>query len=268
MTDPVVSRLHQCLLDAIRRRGEEPAGRAFRVSEIYQDLVPYREVRSTLGVELNADYEHALLRLLSGEGGLLRLEPEEAREELRREVESAYPFVGMYRKFSINEVWIGAADAAAPVEAGQKEAQAAAPSAEPPANTAPPPAESHPVRQDPPRHAPPERQPPPRWRNPPAETPQPQQEAPPPQQAAPPHRIEERRSPEERVVSTAAECAFCDQALPVGRRVRFCPWCGSDQKLRPCPRCDEVLDRVWRFCINCGLEVPILAAPRPPDPDE
>ncbi|HKJ91847.1 MAG TPA: hypothetical protein VJ957_01710, partial [Longimicrobiales bacterium] len=117
MNDPVVTRLHGCLVDAIRRGGREPTAGPFKVSEIYQDLVPYREVRATLGVELNADYEHALLRLLAGEGGLLRLEPESAREELRREVESPYPFVGMYRKFSASDVWITAEPADAPAAA-------------------------------------------------------------------------------------------------------------------------------------------------------
>ncbi len=252
--DAVVTRLHRCLVDAIRQRGEEPDSRPFKVSEVYQDLVPYREVRSSLGVELNADYEHALLRLLGGEGDLIRLEPESARAELRREVESPYPFVGMYRKYSANDVYVhDVTDADAPAA---EAARAEAPAAPAPAEGPGPAREAAPARPsgygDPPQaHA--------RHEHPHVQT---------PVRDPVPRTTEERRPPGERVVSTAAECAFCDQALPVGRRVRYCPWCGSDQKLRPCPRCDEVLDRVWRFCINCGLEVPVLAAPRPPDPDE
>ncbi|MEJ2679557.1 MAG: hypothetical protein P8174_10850, partial [Gemmatimonadota bacterium] len=115
MTDPVVARLHRCLVDAVRRRGEDPRRASFKVSEVYEELVPYREVRRALGVQLKADYEHALLRLLAGEGGLLRVEPEAARAELRQEAGTPYPFVGLYRKFAASDVWImrdavGAAD--------------------------------------------------------------------------------------------------------------------------------------------------------------
>jgi hypothetical protein len=105
MTDEIVTRLYRALVEELFRR-DHPEDRPVKVSALYQDLVPYQDVRSTLDVELNADYEHALLRLLSGERDLLRLEPAEAREELRREVEAPYPFVGLFRKFSASDVWV------------------------------------------------------------------------------------------------------------------------------------------------------------------
>lgn len=105
MTDQVVTRLYRALVEELRRRGH-PEDRPVKVSELYQTLVPYRAVRSRLGVELNADYEHALLRLLAGERDLLRLEPADYREELHREVEATYPFVGLFRKFSAADVWV------------------------------------------------------------------------------------------------------------------------------------------------------------------
>ena len=40
------------------------------MAEIYQNLVPYGSHRDRIGVEMNGDYEDALLRLLAGEGGL------------------------------------------------------------------------------------------------------------------------------------------------------------------------------------------------------
>ena len=43
----------------------------FTVAEIYQGLVPYRSHRALIGVEMNADYEEALLQMLSGEGVFL-----------------------------------------------------------------------------------------------------------------------------------------------------------------------------------------------------
>lgn len=252
MTDPVVARLHRCLIDAVRRRGGDPRRASFKVSEVYEELVPYREVRRVLGVQLKADYEHALLRLLAGEGGLLRVEPEAARVELRQEAGTPYPFVGLYRKFAASDVWImrDAVDAPDDVPASAVVANEHA--------------ETFPERFSPPP------------------SPSMLERAPTfPEPAASAHARGRRdvlrpdravsaagAGSERRVVARAAECAFCDQPLPVGRRLRYCPSCGSDLRLRPCPRCDEVLERTWRFCVNCGLEVPVVPTPRPPDPDE
>lgn len=241
---PVVWRLHRCLVDALRRRGRDPLGGPVKVADVYQELVPYREVRAALGVDLNADYEHALLRLLAGEGGLVHLEPDDARQEMRQEAESSYPFVGLYRKFATADVWIEVDDADGPegspfpsVVEGEQQSGADGLVAR----------TGHSARGDvaasghagtsarQARHRP-----------------------------AP---AAERRA-KRRVVARRAECAFCNEPLPVGRRVRYCPSCGSDQQLRPCPRCEEILERTWRFCVNCGLEVPPVDFPRPPDPDE
>ena len=75
MTDEFVIRLYRALVEELRRRGHDE-DRPLQVSELYRDVIPYRAVRSALGVALNADYEDALLRLLAGERDLLRLEPD------------------------------------------------------------------------------------------------------------------------------------------------------------------------------------------------
>ena len=268
MNDEVVTRLYRCLVEELQRRGhseEEP----LRVSQLYQDLVPYRAVRSTLGVELNADYEHALLRLLAGERDLLRLEPPEAREELRREVDNPYPFVGLFRKFSASGVWVSmsglgdrparparprAAEPADPTEgkpvlsraarAAQKELElegdgAATPASDPGGAIGPAApvrvaaeAEGAPVSGR-------------RGGAAPARAPMPVQI----------HRPDAEVDPTHRLTHAGADCVFCADPLPAGRRVRFCPHCGGDQRLRPCPRCDAVLEREWRYCISCGHDV-------------
>ncbi len=105
MTDEVVTKLYRALVEELRRRGH-PGSEPITVADLYEELVPYRAVRARLGVELNADYEDALLRLLAGERGLLRLEPGDARDELRQEVASPYPTVGLFRKFSASRVWV------------------------------------------------------------------------------------------------------------------------------------------------------------------
>lgn len=236
MTDEVVARLHRCLVDALRKRGHPP-DRPLKVSQIYQEVVPYRAVRSSLQVELNADYEHALLRLLAGERGLLRLEPEEARKELEREVAEPYPFVGLFRKFSASDVWVdpaldGAGDPT-PVEADAPSLPAASDTAE---------ARTGPVVR--PAAAPAQRSDVPVAGAGPAAVRDPVQlHLPPP---VPP--------PADELTHGLSSCVFCDGQLPSGRRVRFCPFCGADQRLRPCARCDAVLERDWHYCISCGHE--------------
>lgn len=210
MSDEVVTRLYRALVRELRRRGH-PDSRPVTVAQIYESMVPYASVRSTIGVELNADYEHALLRLLSGERELVRLEPESAREELRREANTPYPFVGLYRKFSSSEVWVAMPETVAPDTRSEDTptVRLSAGGAEPATGEAP-------VRL---------------------------------------HRSEpetEERAPEPVPAAEHAACTFCSVELPPGRRVRFCPHCGADQRLQPCPRCEAVLEREWRYCINCG----------------
>ena len=50
-------------------------------------------------------------------------------------------------------------------------------------------------------------------------------------------------------------CPWCREELPQQARVRFCPFCGSNVNLVPCPECGEELRLNWRFCIACGTEV-------------
>lgn len=249
MNDEVVTRLYRCLAEELRRRGHSD-DRPVKVSQLYQELVPYRAVRSTLGVELNADYEHALLRLLAGERGLLRLEPDEARDELRREVEAPYPFVGMFRKFAASDVWVSmqaapGADsgAGADGDADAEEARGMKDGARDrdgdrsgrlgpraprdlgrPEGAAPVAGRGGPV---------------------PARSPAPVQL----------HRDHAPADPTERPAPDGAACDFCGEHLPAGRRVRFCPHCGGDQRLRSCPRCEAVLERAWHYCISCGHDV-------------
>lgn len=261
MNDEVVTRLYRCLVEELRRRGHDEE-HPLKVSELYQELVPYRAVRSSLGVELNADYEHALLRLLAGERNLLRLEPEQAREELRREVDAPYPFVGLFRKFSASNVWVDME------KLGDRPAATREPATGAPPVTAVPPGAHRAEPDRTPRPAAPT--PTARPVDAPAAAPSPiaaeaedpvpvaRRGGPLPARAPAPvqlHREEAETDPAERLTRVGADCVFCAEGLPAGRRIRFCPHCGGDQRLRPCPRCDAVLEREWRYCISCGHEV-------------
>jgi hypothetical protein len=98
--------LYERLVRALRQARPDPFGGPVTVAEIYQELVPYRVVRGEGGFAMNADYEHALLRLLSGEGGLLTLEPPSAREIILRELESVNPNVTIYRAYAACDAWV------------------------------------------------------------------------------------------------------------------------------------------------------------------
>jgi hypothetical protein len=49
-------------------------------------------------------------------------------------------------------------------------------------------------------------------------------------------------------------CRYCDNKLPQGRAITFCPHCGLDLTKRQCPACSTELDVHWRFCVTCGRQ--------------
>ena len=78
-----LDRILQRLVQRIRAEYPEYMNRPFEVSELYQNIVPYRHNRRELQIETNQDYELALLRLLA-EGSLQSLRPGPLRRRLRR----------------------------------------------------------------------------------------------------------------------------------------------------------------------------------------
>ena len=284
--DGLVEKLHGLLADALRRGRSEPFDAPVTVAEIYQDLVPYRVVRSSLGFHMNADYEHTLLRLLAGEGDLARLDPPEARDELRSELDTPNPNVGLFRKFAACDVWVTATDAieplpeldgALPEPSGQREAAApAGATPEPGAAAAPAPAagpasasagtpaaewdaaEWADVKSDEPES----------WDEAEllleeeVEAPDTSAEAetaismtPPTDQPKATTMLESRKA--SAVADPAmGSCAFCNHGLPGARVIHFCPFCGADQTMQPCSTCREPLEAGWKFCIACGTRQP------------
>ena len=81
------------------------ADTATTIGEIYQRLIPYRAMRTELGVWELAEYENGLVRLLSGEREYLAIDPA-VQEELRREISSPNPILGIYRDYSATPVRI------------------------------------------------------------------------------------------------------------------------------------------------------------------
>ncbi len=270
--------IHRALAEALQRnRPDDAFAVAVTVAEIYQDLVPYRSVRTQLGFEMNADYEHTLLRLLAGEGSLARLEPPEARDELLAELETANPNVGLFRKFAACDVWIARPSEQAVAVASDERAHGAngdmdtwdtraslwidpphvqpEPEAEPqsePESQSEPEAQSEPepqieetfelllddaIEPEPPAVVA-------------APVPEPIGESvsavmpadAPPSKSEKPGLSTVTTPVAERAQASLASCAFCDSTLPRGRTVRFCPFCGADQSMLPCGSCGEPME--------------------------
>lgn len=233
----VLARFHGALVEEILARRPEYLHAPFTVAEIYQNLVPYGTHRDRIGVEMNGDYEDALLRLLAGEGGFLVLDSDPALRTLREELDSQNPNTGLYRDFAAVDVRLNPA---------RTPAGGSGPSAEPASFGA----EAAPVAMEdlaPEQGAPAA-----------VEAPAPHEAGPEPvwDEPAPPSAVD----PEPDVAPATQEeasttCRWCRADLPARANLNFCPFCGTDVHVVPCPGCGEELDPEWRFCIACGTEV-------------
>jgi hypothetical protein len=347
----LMDRLYERLTDALRSSRHEPFAAPVTVAEIYQELVPYRTVREDIGFSMNADYEHALLRLLAGEGERLKLEPSTARDVIARELKSSNPNVSIYREYAGCDVWVrppagstptdssreqdsglgwldtidyaemgtapfafaepveGEVDAPAAPAAGPRAggASAAAPRDAPrtPAAGAPPgiggavaaasakvggvtaaPAEVRGAAAAPAEvrgaaapaevrgvgAAPGDVHPPaaglasarpaagPASARPaagptdagPAAGPRSIPASPPARGSAAADSAATPTAGASDMPAEPVRCVFCDSDLPSRRAVRFCPYCGGDQTMRPCAACGDALEAGWSFCVACG----------------
>lgn len=104
MADQVLERFHRALIEEIQTQRPEYLTQPFTVAEIYQNLVPYGSHRDRIGVEMNGDYEDALVRLLAGEGGYLILDSEPALKKLQSELDAKNPNTGVYREYAAVDV--------------------------------------------------------------------------------------------------------------------------------------------------------------------
>ena len=209
------------------------------LADVHQNLVPYRTHRAALGLETNQDYEMVVLRFLAGERGYARVEPDEVRHALEREVRAVNPDTAAFRRYGSATVLLDpdqvrvllvereAQPGAFAPRAPGSPADAGTPLAGGPAGAAFGPA-AEPAAGD--------------------EDTEPsdlrfslEEEEPPP--------------PVGREVTTGGvPCGYCGGDLPVGRTVIFCPHCGQNVGVMHCPVCGTELDVGWRYCITCGRE--------------
>jgi hypothetical protein len=218
----ILERFHRALIEEIQTQRPEYLTGPFTVAEIYQNLVPYGSHRDRIGVEMNGDYEDALLRLLAGEGGFLVLESEPALRDLRAELDTANPNTGLYREDAAVDVHLNQAyqDLSGVPVRGLTDLVAAL-NAEDPipmADLAPSEGAMEPIAIVPPG-------------------------------------VDVFQGPAPGAApALQTACLWCRAELPVRENLNFCPFCGTDLKVVPCNDCGEELDPDWRFCISCGTE--------------
>ncbi len=271
----VIERFFRVLLEEIQAEAPRYLRESFTVAEIYQSLVPYRTHRDRIGVEINGDYEDALLRLLAGEGGFLNLESDAARERVRRELKHANPNTGLFREFAAVEVSVNRnripaeLDFPKPALGGSDRsgegAAASAPTGgesgdgggEAGLQTSPGTAKSEAraaERTSKGAHSP-SREPKSESREDvaPGSSPKgdlgsafqsPTTPKPGAMRPGAPSRSNSDLPPE--------SCPECAEELPERDTLRFCPFCGANVFVVPCGKCGEVLERNWRFCVSCG----------------
>ena len=210
-TSEVLIRFHRTLVEEIVTHRPDYLDKPFTVAEIYQNLVPYGSHRDRIGVEMNGDYEDALLRLLVGEGEYLILESDAALRALREELESSNPNTGVFRDYAAVDVRLNPAGMGGMERAPELPLDRASGEVEPMEDLVPV-GDLAPEAPDP--------------------------------------------SLDDAVARKVDTCRWCRAELPGRANLNFCPFCGTDVNVVPCPGCSEELEPDWRFCIACGTEVP------------
>lgn len=242
----LLGRFHSILVREIRQAAPRYLDGPFTVAEIYQDLVPYRSHRDAIGVEMNGDYEDALLRLLAGEGDFLILDSGVAQRALREELQHSNPNTGLFRDFAAVDVRLNPEKVDAVLD-------------EPPVDESP--VDDVPFEgvsaDDADEYRP--------VSGTPVEIPtgvshtfefestevDPEDEA----------MDEPGKTAADEVDTPAVEgsatesCQWCAETLPGRSVLNFCPHCGGNLMLKPCTECGEELEAGWGFCPACGDRV-------------
>ena len=232
-----LDRLFLSLVHTLRERAPGDLHRPLEVLELVQDIVPYRALRRTRGFDANEDYEHAMTRLLSGERSYLRGDAR-MQQVLVDELATPTPNTSLFREFARNHVAITAEGL---VAAGALAADLVATTTPAGRTSGPTPAVIAPSEAnrrsgvsaafaafDAPIHLPASAPP-----------------APESAMAVTPMRF---------VTSTqlGGKCRYCSAALPDGRKLVYCPFCGHDLTMQQCPSCSTELELGWKFCVTCG----------------
>lgn len=94
-----LERLYRRVVQNVRAGFPELLTRSFEVSQLYQQIVPYRTNRRELEFDSNEDYELALMQLLAGLRGYLAGDPE-MQKAMRFELASPNPDLAAFRVYA------------------------------------------------------------------------------------------------------------------------------------------------------------------------
>jgi hypothetical protein len=227
-----VERMFRHLVRVIRTRFPQYLSQPFDVAELYQNILPYRHHRRELGLETNEDYEITMLELLGGSHGYVVVD-DRMREALRTELSSRNPDPGAFRQFPDSQVTLSQTalqrldETPSAIPAAERRAPADAPA---------PPARASAAR--------------------PAVAPAaPRPDRPSASVSAAPRATGSMAAPKSDGTITPQagdRCRACNEALPVGRAITFCPHCGENLTRVNCPACGSEMELSWRFCPVCG----------------
>ena len=245
-----LERLASTLLTQWHAEGGADGG-PIGVGALLDRVLPYRQARRLLGIDISEDYEALLLRLLAEEEGLVHVVPHAAAELARATIGSKLPDLDVLEKLRSAEVTL------TPAALSRLEGVLQMPPARPPegetvpAPVAAPPidglgeeSDDHPIDDTDIIPLPVSRMVADAIRvaleTPPAGPPP----GPPPDfltavQFTPPQE----------------SCWSCSEGLPEGRMVKFCPFCGADQRPPACPACGGAVERNWKHCPECGVKL-------------
>jgi RNA polymerase subunit RPABC4/transcription elongation factor Spt4 len=247
----LLDRLHRRLLKSATG-SQGPDTRRITIADLYQRLIPYRAVRGEVGVMELAEYEHALLRLLSGERRYVEVGDPTAILEIQRELASLNPILGIYRDYPNVEVRIAAEAGVAAVTDSPRKAESIAaspgqpvtdPERRPPSLAKMPTARAHsePTGSGAASAAASAIRPPAAMPTHPPTSPT----ARAPYPASNP-------TPSEPAPTSSRACHGCKRHLPDRPDAVYCPFCGAAQGPVPCRSCGAALESSWRFCARCG----------------
>jgi hypothetical protein len=228
-------------------------GAPIAVSALLTKVFPYRVARRTLGIDVSEDYEALVLRLLSEEEDLVRVEPVDAADMARATITSKLPDLDVLQLLraatvTITSRSIARLEGVLPMPNAKDESKwaeldsptevdpDAAPRAEPVASV---------------QVAVPAKEPP----NDTKVIPLRAEREPDPAPVAP-------TGPPPAFLTTVtfsppaeARCWSCSEPLPPDREVKFCPFCGADQRQPTCAACGAGVERNWKHCPDCGAKL-------------
>ncbi|MEP6590877.1 MAG: zinc ribbon domain-containing protein [Gemmatimonadota bacterium] len=235
------------------------AGGPIPIAALLDRVLPYRRARRLLGIDVSEDYEALLLRLLAEEEGLVEVHPAEAAEQARATLATKLPDLDVLQRLRPADVTVRA-DTVSRLEGVLQMPPARA------VDPAPVPGMSAAIANPEPRA----------FDDIPAigvGEDGPINDAdiiplPVSRTVADAIRValedrEERTShpptPEFLTAvqfhSPSESCWGCGEALPEGRSVKFCPFCGADQRAPTCPACGSSIERQWKHCAECGIKL-------------